>query len=307
MSRLSPVLAGTFGVLLASALFGTSGTSKALLVPDAWPPSVAAVRLLFGAAGLVAFVLWQGHRQELLAIWRMPMAWGMGLAVAAYQGLFFVALSRTGIAIGTLVSLASAPLIAGLLGWLMREGAPGWTWLVSTVIAIVGLGLLTAGGSAHADALGVLAALGAGAAYSTYTVLGAKLARAGWRPSVVMAGPFTIGALALSPFLLAAGWLLRPSGIVLAVWVGLIATSLAYLLFSVALPVLQPGHIATLTLIEPVVATALGVVVMGESIALLGWVGCLLILIALLILGLREGRSAGERHREGQARETVTP
>lgn len=307
MSRLSPVLAGTVGVLVASALFGTSGTSKALLVPDAWPPSVAAVRLLFGAAGLLAFVAWKGHLREVLALWRTPMAWGMGVAVAAYQGLFFVALSRTGIAIGTLVSLASAPLIAGLLGWLMREGAPGWTWLVSTVIAIIGLGLLTAGGTAHADALGILAALGAGASYSTYTVLGAKLAREGWRPSVVMAGPFTIGALALAPFLLAAGWVLTPSGIVLAVWVGLIATSLAYLLFALALPVLQPGHIATLTLIEPVVATALGVLVLGESIAALGWVGCVLILVALLVLGLREGRSAGERHRDAGARETVTP
>lgn len=302
MSRLSPVLAGTFGVLLASALFGTSGTSKALLVPDAWPPSVAAVRLLFGAAGLLAYVVWRGHHREVLAIWRLPIAWAMGLAVAAYQGLFFVALSRTGIAIGTLVSLASAPLIAGLLGWLMREGAPGWTWLVSTVIAIIGLALLTAGGSAQADVLGVLAALGAGAAYSTYTVLGAKLARQGWRPSVVMAGPFTIGALALSPFLLGAGWLLSPSGLLLAIWVGLVATSLAYLLFATALPVLQPGHIATLTLIEPVVATALGVLVLGETIAAMGWLGCLLILAALLLLGLREGRSAGARQRE-----TVAP
>lgn len=303
MRRGSPVLAGTFGVLVASALFGTSGTSKALLVPDAWPPSVAAVRLLFGAAGLLAYVAWRGHLREVIALWRMPMAWGMGAAVAAYQGLFFIALSRTGIAIGTLVSLASAPLIAGLLGWILREGAPGWTWLVATIVAITGLGLLTAAGSAHADTLGVLAALGAGASYSTYTVLGAKLAREGWRPSVVMAGPFTIGALALSPFLLAAGWLLTPAGLVLAAWVGLVATSLAYLLFATALPVLQPGHIATLTLIEPVVATALGVLVLGESITALGWAGCALILGALLLLGLREGRSAGARH----ARETVVP
>ena len=110
-----------------------------------------------------------------------------------------------------------------------------------------------------------------------------------------------------APFLLAAGWLLTPQGIVLAVWVGLVATSLAYLLFALALPVLQPGHIATLTLIEPVVATALGVLVLGESIAALGWVGCALILVALLVLGLREGRSAGDRHRRAGAHETVTP
>lgn len=297
MSRLTPVAAGTVGVLIASALFGTSGTSQALLEPDAWPPSVAAVRLLVGAAGLLAFVIWKGHGSELLPLWRRPMAWVMGFAVAAYQGLFFVALSRTGVAMGTLVALACAPFIAGALGWLAREGAPGWTWFVSTLIAIAGLGLLTAGGSQDLDVLGVMAAMGAGASYAVYTVLGGKLTRAGVRPSVVMAAPFSIGALFLAPFLLGAGWLFSPSGLALAGWVGLIATSLAYLLFSRALPVLQPGHIATLTLLEPVVATALGVLVLGEVITGAGWLGCALILIALTLLGVREGRSAGRRHR----------
>jgi drug/metabolite transporter, DME family len=297
MTRLSPVLAGTFGVLLAAALFGTSGTSQALLAPDAWPPSVAAVRLLVGAAGLLAFVIWRGYGAELMPLWRRPMAWVMGFAVAAYQGLFFVALSLTGVAIGTLISLACAPFIAGALGWLLREGAPGWTWFVSTLIAIAGLALLTSVGGDGVNVLGVLAAVGAGTSYAVYTVLGGRLTRDGERPSVVMAAPFTIGALFLVPFLFGAGWLLSPSGLVLAVWVGLVATSMAYLLFALALPVLQPGHIATLTLLEPVVATALGVLVLGEVITGFGWFGCGLILIALTLLGVREGRSAGDRHR----------
>ena len=119
-------LAGTVGVLAAAALFSTSGTSKALLVPDAWPPSVAAVRLLVGAAGMVAFVLWRGWRGELQVLLGRPLVWLMALGVAGYQAFFFVGVDRA-------VSpserwsrwVPGGPLLAGLLGWAVREGAPG--------------------------------------------------------------------------------------------------------------------------------------------------------------------------------------
>ena len=275
-------LAGTVGVLAAAALFSTSGTSKALLVPDAWPPSVAAVRLLVGAAGMVAFVLWRGWRGELQVLLGRPLVWLMALGVAGYQAFFFVGVDRAGVAVGTLVALGSAPLLAGLLGWAVREGAPGWTWLLATALALSGLALLT--GTGGGDALGVAAALAAGGSYAVYTVLGARLARDGHNASVVMAAPFALGALLLAPFLAGAGWLATPTGVLLALWLGLAATSVAYLLFGLGLPVLQPGHIATLTLLEPVGATLLGVLVLGETLSASGWLGCGLILVGLLVL-----------------------
>jgi DME family drug/metabolite transporter len=79
-----------------------------------------------------------------------------------------------------------------------------------------------------------------------------------------------------------------PAGIVLALWLGLAATSLAYILFGLGLPVLQPGHIATLTLLEPVGATILGVVVLGETVTVAGWLGVGLVLAGLAVVGLRD-------------------
>ena len=243
-ASMTPAVRGMFAVLAAAVLFGTSGTSKVLLAPDAWPPSIAAVRLLVGAAGLVAVVVIAGRGTQLRALWRHPTVWVMGFGVAGYQGLFFVGLERTGIAVGTLVALGSAPVFSGLLGWIAREGAPGWVWLVSTVVAVGGLSLLT--GSSEPDALGVLAALGAGASYAIYTVFGSRLARDGHHSSVVMAAPFAIGALLLVPALpAAASWVGSAAGIALALWLGLAVTTLAYILFGMGLPVLQPGKIAT--------------------------------------------------------------
>lgn len=273
----------TLAVLGAALLFSTSGTSKALLAPDAWPPGVAAVRLAVGAVGMVAFVLWRGHRPELVRLLRRPLVWVMAVGVAGYQAFFFIAVERAGIAVGTLVALGSAPLLAGVLGWLAGEGAPGWTWAATTAVAVVGLGLLTGFGTAHLS--GALAALAAGASYAVYTVLGARLARAGHDSSVVLAAPFALAALLLAPFLVTADWVLTGSGIALALWLGLAATSLAYILFGLGLPVLQPGHIATLTLLEPVGATTWGVLILGETLAPAGWLGAGLIVIAVAVLG----------------------
>ena len=60
---------------------------------------------------------------------------------------------------------------------------------------------------------------------------------------------------------------------------------------------LQPGHIATLNLFEPAVATILGVTILGEQLGLAGWIGVVVILAALALLGiadnLRGGSDAG--------------
>ena len=277
-------------VMGAAVLFGTSGTSLQLLAPDAPTPSVAALRLSVGAVGLLIFVCARGGGRTLTALWRTPLVWLMGIAVAGYQVLFFFGTSHTGVAVGTLISLGVAPFLAGIIGWLVHEGAPGWLWAGSTLVAIAGLSLLTAGSLDAGDPIGMIGAAGAGACYAIYTVLGVRLSRAGHAPSAVLAASFTVGAAILLPAIFGTSWWLTPSGALEVLWLGLITTTAGYLLFSVGLRVLQPGHIATLTLLEPAVATVLGVVVLDEVVSGAGWLGCLLIFCALALLGVGAGR-----------------
>jgi drug/metabolite transporter, DME family len=294
----TPRLRAAGAVLAAAALFGTTGTVRALLAPDAPGAGVAAWRLLLGSAGLVAFVLWRGDGPHLRRLWRRPVSWGMGAAVAGYQALFFMGTARTGVAIGTLISLAVAPFLAGLLGWALREGAPGWAWAASTAVAVVGVGLLVSGSLTSGDPVGMVLAAGAGACYAVYTVVGVRLTSAGAPASAVLASSFAIGALLLLPAAVTSAWWVSVDGAVAVLWLGLGATTVGYLLFGVGLRDLQPGHIATLNLFEPAVATVLGVVVLGESLGPAGWVGCLLVIVALALLGVAEGR--GDRLRSDE-------
>lgn len=279
-------------VLGAAALFGTSGTARVLLQPGAPAVGAAAARLIVGAAGLVA---WASRTPEgraaLLRLWRQPIIWLMGVTVAAYQVFFFLSMSRTGVAVGTLASLALTPFMAGVLGWIMREGAPGYVWLVSTVLAISGVALLTVGAGDRRDVLGIAFGLAAGASYAVYTVFGVRYARGGEQPTHVLAASFAISGVLLIPVFIASGtWWMSWSSMALILWLGLATTTLAYILFGMGLRALQPGHIATLNLAEPVIATLLGVIVLGEILGPLGALGCLLVIIGLGALGLSEGR-----------------
>ena len=273
-------------VLLAAALFGTSATTLALLAPDAPGPSVAAMRLLVGAAGLVLVVVVRGGGPSLVAMWRRPVVWLMGAAVAGYQALFFMGTIRAGVAVGTLISLAAAPFLAGVLGWLLREGPPGWTWVVSTLLAVAGLVLLVSANLGVEEPIGMVFALGAGACYAVYTVIGVRMARDGAAPSAVLAASFSIGAVLLLPAAVTSTWWWSWSGVAAVLWLGIVATTVAYLLFGLGLRSLQPGHIATLNLFEPVVATLLGVLVLGEQLGMTGWLGTVLVLVALGLLGI---------------------
>ena len=277
-------------VMAAAVLFGTTGTSRALLAPDAPGPGVAAMRLLVGSAGLVAFVVWRGHADQLRRLWRRPVIWVMGAAVAGYQAFFFIGTARAGVALAALLALGSAPFLAGMLGWAMKEGAPGWVWAASTTLAVVGLGLLMAGSLAGGDAWGMAAALAAGACYATFTVVGVGLTREGFTGSSVLSASFALGALLLLPAVFTSSWWRSPGGIGEVLWLGIATTTVAYLLFGIGLRELQPGHIATLTLLEPAVATVLGVVVLDEPLSAIGWIGCLLVVGALALLGAAENR-----------------
>jgi len=285
-ARWFPVVA----TLSASALFATSGTARVVSDVTADSVTIAAVRLTIGALGLVAISSFAGRFNQLLRLWRMPQVWAMGAGVAGYQALFFIGTGRVGVAVGTLASLALGPLMAGLLAWSLGAKRPETIWWVSTVVAIAGLSVLTLGGldsSVSIDVLGVLACVGAGSAYSVYTVLGSRLATPTTNATDVLAASFIIGSLVLIPFGLPhLNELNSTAGIGLSLWLGLAATTAAYVCFGVGITHLAPGTVATLNLAEPVIATIFGVVLLGEIIQGLTAVGCALIALALLILSI---------------------
>ena len=131
-------------VLLAAVLWGSTGTAQELGAPEASPIAVGAVRLVIGAAALI-IIAWltgglRGSRQ-------VPIRWAglMAVGVAAYQVSFFAAVRQAGVALGTVVAIGSAPLLTGLLVWILTGARPDWRWTASTLVAVAGVGSASVG------------------------------------------------------------------------------------------------------------------------------------------------------------------
>jgi drug/metabolite transporter, DME family len=270
-------------VLLSAVCFGTTGTAQAL-GPDAAPVTVGAARIAVGAA----LLLLVAHAAPVApARWPRRELAGVAAAIAVYQLAFFAAVDRTGVAVGTVVALGSAPAIAGVTGLLLDREPLTSRWAAATALACAGVLLLVlGGGDASVDPLGIMLAMVSGTGYATYTVLAKRLLRLGHAPERVMAASFSLGALLLAPVLVLGdtGWLTTGDGLAMAAFLGAIPTALAYVLFARGLRRLTPGETATLTLAEPLTATGLGILALGERPGMVAAAGAGLVLAGLLAL-----------------------
>jgi DME family drug/metabolite transporter len=296
-------------VLIAAVLFGTTGTAQAL-GPDIDPLAVGSARIVVGAALLAVVALLAGRvggskGRASLGSGDRRLVLLSGCFVAVYQASFFAAVANTGVAVGTVVALGSAPAFTGLFSRLFAGERLEPRWFVATGLACAGVCLLTlAGGSGgEASAAGIGLALAAGAGYAGYTVAGKHLLDRGATPEGVMAAAFGTGAIILLPTLVVTptGELFSAQGLALAAYLGAVATTIAYVLFARGLEQIGASETATLTLAEPVTAMALGVLVLGERPTSGGAAGAALVLGGLALLALRPEPRFSSRSRTSEA------
>jgi DME family drug/metabolite transporter len=132
-----------------------------------------------------------------------------------------------------------------------------------------------------------------GSGYATYTILAKRLLRLGHAPERVMAASFSLGALLLAPVLLLGdvSWIATTDGLAMALYLGAIPTALAYVLFARGLRHITPGETATITLAEPLTATGLGILALGERPGAIAAIGAALVLAGLITLAAPERKA----------------
>lgn len=290
---------GAVVILLGAAAWGTTGTAAHFAPAGASPVSIGAARLVLGGGLLLALALIRAHGlRGLRALVHGPPHARATVIIAAatvsgYQLAFFTAVRETGVAIGTVVAIGSAPVLTGVLSRLTGGPRLGRTWLLATAAAVAGCTVLVTGGrSSGANPSGVALALAAGLCYAIYAVAAARLISAGIQEGAVMGLLFGGAAVLLAPVLAASspGWLLTIRGAAVAAYLGIVTTVVAYLLYGRGLRTVPAPVAVTLGLAEPVVAAILGLVVLGEHLTASAIAG--LALVGLALAALAAGRPA---------------
>lgn len=273
----------------SAALFGLTGTVAALGPDDLAPFAAGVWRSVIGGLCLIGVAAWRR-----LPITRYPLRspWILagGIGVAAYQLAFFEAVDRTGVALGTLVTIGVGPPVAGLIDWFVSGRRPGRLWLVGSAVAIAGVGILS-GGSDGADGVGIAFALVAAASFPVYGIACQRLMSN--RPFLpAMATVFGAGFVLLLPVaVLTAGDVVTDGSALLTVAVlGVVTLAVAYVLWGVGLRSLSLSVVVTTTLLEPAVAATLAVIVLDEPATIALVMGLMLVAVGVAI-GSRASRT----------------
>jgi DME family drug/metabolite transporter len=284
---------GIIALVIACLLWGTTGATAAFLPDDVSPLAIGAATM--GIGGLLLLVTAPRLSGGVLRdpVGRRWAAIG-AIGVVVYPLAFYTGMNLVGVAVGNVVALGSGPVFAALIEWIVERQRLSARWLVSTALAVLGIALLAFGRQEGGDAdrspglaaLGVGIGLLAGLAYALYTYASSRAIRAGHPSRGVMGGMFGLGSIPLLVVLATIGGPLLQSAtsIGLSAYLVLGPMFIAYVLFGIGLRSVRSSTATTITLLEPVFATTLAVLVVGERLSALGWTGFGLVLVGLTVL-----------------------
>ncbi|KZY50553.1 EamA family transporter [Sulfitobacter sp. KE29] len=286
---------GVIAILFAAVVWGTTGTA-ATFAPEVSAAAIGAAAM--GLGGIAqALCAGRGILNQRRRLWQQRRLLVIGaLAVAIYPLAFYGAMRLAGVTVGTVITIGSAPLLSALIEYLLDGRRLTLRWSFGAAVGLIGMGLIClAEGDAHGSAvsapsvpLGVLLGLIGGFTYALYSWSARRMMLQGTRSAVAMGATFGLGGLLLMPVLAVSG------GVFLASWtnaaVGLYMAAvpmfLGYIAFGYGLARVEASTATVITLFEPVVAAVLAVVIVGERLPPLGWVGVALVIGCLAIITL---------------------
>ncbi len=302
-SSASSSAVGIAFVSVAAVLWGTTGTAQSLGAGGLSPFWV-------GAAQLAVSSLFLG---ALLAVshWRLRGRAGQGgapvqpllpnpvhlglrpawfllasMGIGGYSIFFYEGVTLTGVAVGTAVAIGSGPIWAGLMQALVLRAPLSALWWAGTLVSVAGgAAMVMARGGATLSWSGLALCLLAGLSYAGYALINKRLVTH-MSPRVVNFYVFTGAACMAVPIALVQSGLPQWSlaAVLVVVYLGVVVSGLAHMLFSIGLRSISGPTGVTLSLIEPVAAFVLAVWVVGERQPLQSWLGLLAVLAGLMLV-----------------------
>ncbi|QKV91287.1 DMT family transporter [Streptomyces sp. NA02950] len=305
-----PVGRGLFYVTVAATAWGTAGAAAAVLydVSGLGPLALTFWRALGGCVLLLAVRALRARRRNGRTDASRPvepprrraariLVTGVGLTL--FQGAYFAAVEATGLAVGTVVTLGAAPVMVALAGRVTMGERLGAGGALAVAGGLTGLLVLVLGGDGAGTVrpVGVALALLSAAGYSAITLYARHLGRRGDAvdPYRTTLTSFAVCAVLLLPFAAAEGLWPQPQGLVrtlvLLVYIAAVPTALAYGLYFAGLAALRATTVTVITLIEPVTASVIAVVLLGERLTTATVAGTGVLLGAVAALAVAETRT----------------
>lgn len=279
MKRPTSKFINTALTALAPISWGTTYVVATEFLPPGHPLLVAALRSL-----PIGLLLTIALRKLPQGVWWWRMLVLGGLNIGIFQALLFIAAYRLP---GGVAATAGAiqPLLVVLFAWLILHKKPAKGSILVAIAGFFGIGLLVLDPTAQLDAIGILAALAGAATMGLGTVLVKR-----WQPPVSLlvftAWQLTVGGALLLPIALVVEGpfdTLTKANVQGLLYLGLVGTGLAYLLWFRGISKLSASAVSYLGLLSPVVATLIGFLWLQQALTPVQLCGIVIIFTSIIL------------------------
>ena len=275
---------GISAVALGTILWGTVGPVVKLF-PEGTAFQYSLVRNLTGTTALWLMVLFSKNKRRYTKQDVIPILVG-GTGAALFFPLYIKAFELTGVGVAAVVSIGVAPIFVGLIAWIALKQPPGRQWAYGTLVAVTGVVALNwPSGNSTVNVLGIGFALAAAFGYSLQAT-GMGMISTRHTPYQCVAPMFTIGTIFQAPLSYGKDFTFLQDPVLLlgALYGGVVTVALAYAFFIYGIARIGAATAVTVGLMEPLTASILGVVLLGETVSVVGIVGSVLILVGLVVV-----------------------
>lgn len=290
--RVSRQLLASLALVLAMVIWGSAFTVTKAALAEVPPFTLAFLRFLVAVAVMAPFAVWgrrHGRTGSALPVRKLAL---MGLTgITLEYGAYNLGIAHTSVTNAALIhgTVPAATFVAS--AWFLRERV-GWKQAVGTAGSIAGVALIVLAGAGAAgaelslfgDAMMVVTVV----AWVAYTLLGKSVAASqSGLTSTAVSNLF--GLVFLTPF--AAYEVLNGALTVYSapawtavIYLGVMSSAVGLFLWNFSLSQVSAGQAGAFVNIEPVVAVAVAVVFLGETVAIGQVAGGALVLAGVFLV-----------------------
>ena len=265
---------------LAPAIWGTTYIVTTHLLPEGHPLFAALMRSL--PAGVIALLI--ARTLPRGSWWWKSLVLGT-LNMAAFFPLLFLSAQHLPGGVAATLGAGQPIVVAFLAVAILGEKLSGWR-LAWGIVGVVGVGLVVLGPGAGFSPVGILAGLVGAVSMAFGVVLTKRWGRPAGVSAIALAGwqLTAAGLVLLVPTLLIDGTPQGIDGKTIAgyAWLALFGALASYTIWFSGIRQLPVTSTALLGLLSPLVAAALGVLVVGEALAPIQIAGFAVALAAML-------------------------
>lgn len=281
---------GASQVLLAGVFWGTFGTFASFLPSGVPALFVGAAKLAFGALGVAIILALKRHGSIISRGLHLPMVTLAlaAMALAITQTSIYLGIRTAGVTVATMIFIGTPPLFSGIFAQFIKRERQSLSWLISSLVIASGCTFMALSGDAEVDGNRLLwGSLMAAVAGASWTFVGTLLRNLQRHAGPLESSFIVMGSAALILLPIAAtqglSWVVEPRVFIISVALGLISTAIPYWLFTTGARKIPVSHAFLYGLTEPITASFLGLVVLGERLSTSGTIGYVQVAVGLVL------------------------